>query len=267
MVRPMKIPSTPPVNRIVLLGASNLIMSLPIVIETTRRVCGGPSEFLIAAGHGRSYGVYSRVLLRGLPGIIECGLWDELAKGPNIPTFALVTDLGNDIGYGKPPERLIEWVSGCLDRLAECDARIIVTALPLPSLEHLSPSRYRFFRTLLFPELSLSWEQVLGWVREADQALREICGERGIPLIEQRQAWYGADPVHLRWDQRPSAYLEILKPWLDPVCAAPLPVKSDFRDRWRCWRLRPQYRCVLGVDQHHDQPCGVLPEGSTVSLY
>jgi hypothetical protein len=263
----MKIPSTPPVNRIVLLGASNLTMSLPIVMETARRVCGGPSRFLIAAGHGRSYGTYSRVLLRGLPGVIQSGLWDDLANSPGLPTFALLTDLGNDIGYEQPPERLVGWVNWCLDRLAECNARIIVTALPVPSLEHLSPSRYRFFRTLLFPELSLSWEQALGWVREADQALRELCNGRDIAFIEQQPEWYGMDPVHIRRRRRAGAYLEILKPWLAPDCAMPPLVRTGFRERWQCRLLRPQYQCLCGFDLYRNQPCGVLPDGSTVSLY
>jgi len=263
----MKIPSPTPVSRIVLLGASNLTISLPIVIETARRLCGRPSRFLIAAGHGRSYGVYSRVLFRGLPGVIQSGLWDDLARSPGVRTFALLTDLGNDIGYEQPPERLMEWVNWCLDRLAECDARIIVTALPIPSLEHLSPSRYRFFRSLLFPGLSLPWEEALARARTADQAVRELCGGRDVAFIEQRPEWYGTDPVHIRRRYRPEAYLEILKPWLEPGCEVPPVVKSEFRERWRLRLLRPQYQCLFGLEQHRNQPCGALPDGSTVSLY
>jgi hypothetical protein len=150
-----------PVNQILLLGASNLTQSLPIVIETAQLMCSRPSRFLIAAGHGRAYGTYSRVLFRDLPGIAQCSLWDDLTRGPKLPTYALLTDLGNDIAYEQPPERLIEWVCWCLDRLAECHARTIVTALPVPSLERLSPWQYRFLRMLLFPGRSLTREQAL----------------------------------------------------------------------------------------------------------
>ena len=267
MARPMNIASPTPVNRIVLLGASNLTMSLPIVIKTAQRVCGGPNQFLIATGHGRSYGVYSRVLFRGLPGIIECGLWDDLAKSPGLPTFALLTDLGNDIGYEQPPDRLMGWVCWCLDRLAEREARIIVTALPVPSLELLSSSQYRFFRTLLFPDLNLSWEQALSRVRVVDQALREFCSGQDVAFIEQRREWYGTDPVHIRRHQRPGAYLEILKPWLEPGREAPPIVKTGLRDRWRLRLLTSQSRCLFGFEQHRNQPCGMLPDGSTISLY
>ena len=55
-----------------------------------------------------------------------------------LPTAALVTDIGNDLLYGVPVEQLLEWVEGCLDRLADVGAKTIVTQLPVDSVE---PSR------------------------------------------------------------------------------------------------------------------------------
>ena len=65
-------------NRIVLLGASNLTLSLRLAIQQIQHCCGRPSEVLAAVGHGRSYGQSSQVLIRELPGIIESGLWSQL---------------------------------------------------------------------------------------------------------------------------------------------------------------------------------------------
>lgn len=107
------------VNQIVLVGASNLTRALATAVEAPEHICGRPNRLLIAAGHGRSYGLYSRVLFRSLPGITQCGLWDKLRTGPTLPTFALLTDLGNDIAYGVSTGELIGWVRWCVERFTE----------------------------------------------------------------------------------------------------------------------------------------------------
>ncbi len=236
-------------------------------METAQILCGQPSRFLIAAGHGRAYGVYSRVLFRVLPGITQCGLWDDLAREPELPTFALITDLGNDLAYEQPPERLIEGVCWCLDRLAECYARAIVTALPVQGLERLSPWHYQCFRVLLFPGRGLTQEQALERARTVNEGLRKLCSERGITLIEQRLEWYGLDPIHIHRQSRSIAYREILKPWLEPSRDELPAARTGFRRRWRVRLFTPQYRRLFGLEQHRKQPAGLLPDGSTVSLY
>ncbi len=86
-------------GRAVLLGASNLTRGISTVVETAQIVCQRPLEILAAAGLGRSYGIDSRVLGRTLPGIVHCGLWNTLSQKRPIPTYALITDIGNDILY------------------------------------------------------------------------------------------------------------------------------------------------------------------------
>jgi hypothetical protein len=78
---------------------------------------------LAALGLGRSYGARSRVLLRGLPGILQSGLWRQLESLPPAPTRALVTDVGNDILYGSSPEQILEWVEESVARLQLRGAR------------------------------------------------------------------------------------------------------------------------------------------------
>ena len=41
------------------------------------------------------------VLVRGLPGILRCGLWQAWRRRPQVPTATLVTDIGKDL----PEER------------------------------------------------------------------------------------------------------------------------------------------------------------------
>lgn len=254
-----------PKNQIVLLGASNLTRCLASVLETAQRTCGGPSRFLIAAGRGRAYGMDSRILFRGLPGIIQCGLWDDLMEG--LPTFALLTDLGNDIAYGHPAEKLIEHVYGCIERLAEYRAKITVTALPAANLERLSPRQYYFLRTLLFPGQRLTYEQALARVRRVNNALKALGRQRKISLIEPRLDWYGFDPVHIRRYKGPSVYHEIFKPWLNPDRPEPPIARATFYQWCRSQRFMPQYQRLFGLSLHRPQPTGWLPDGSSVSLY
>jgi hypothetical protein len=158
----------------------------------------------------------------------------------------------------------VEW---CIERLTECNARIVVTALPVHSLERLSPWQYRFFRSLLFPSRRLTWEQAIERAQTVNRLLRDLCAERGIALIEQQREWYGVDPIHIHRRRRASAYHEILKHWLGPGCDAPPVARMDFRDGWRLQFLLPQCQSLLGFEWQRKQPCGWLPDGSTISLY
>lgn len=63
-----------PTRRVVLLGASNIARSLSIVFDSARNAWGSPLDIVAATGHGRSYGMSSRVLGRTLPGILQSGL-------------------------------------------------------------------------------------------------------------------------------------------------------------------------------------------------
>src|SRR5437016_5976799 len=104
-----------PLLRAVLLGASNLKMGLPRVVRRLLAAAGGPVDVLAACGHGRSYIQWSRIFLgaRGLPGIVECGLWKSLAGRPPLPTVALVMDVGNDLLYGLATAEIAAGFAAC----------------------------------------------------------------------------------------------------------------------------------------------------------
>src|SRR5207302_6983784 len=140
-----------PVGRAVLLGASNLRRDLRTVVEISCRMWGRPLEILAACGLGRSYGMRMPFLWRELPGITECGLWQELARRPSVPTAALVTDIGNDLLYDVPVPQIAAWVEACLDRLRQTGARVVLTPLPLCNIAALSRQRFVVLRSILFP--------------------------------------------------------------------------------------------------------------------
>lgn len=248
--------SREPRSRAVLLGASNLRSSLPSVLDRLRRQAGGPVEALVACGHGRSYGAWSRFLgVRRLPGILECGLWRELGRRPPLPTFALVTDVGNDLVYGAGAERTAGWVEACLDRLAGPGAGITMTLLPLKRLERLSGWQVRLAVSLLFPGREAPWPALLDQARELDGRLRRMGRERGVRLVEPEAAWYGIDPLHPRRSRRREVWARAI-PGPEPSATRPrIPLFAAEETR------------LSGLVLRRFQPAVRLADGTAVSFY
>ena len=163
-------PPAPARRRIVVLGASNVARGISVITETARRLHGRPLEIWAAFGRGRSYGQSSQFLGVELPGIAECGLWKSLSDRAPLATSALVTDIGNDLFYDQPLERIVGWIEFCLARLAAIEARTVVTRLPLDNLPGLSERRFRLLRKIFFPKC----RQSLAEATERARALVEI---------------------------------------------------------------------------------------------
>lgn len=253
-------------QRVVLLGASNLTRGLSTVVETARRIWGGPLEVLAALGHGRSYGRPSKVVCRELCGITECGLWRALDALPRARTAALITDIGNDLLYGASVAMIADWVEACLDRLAAREARTVITLLPVDNLVTLPTWRYLLVRNITFPKCRLSLSEIGELARELNDRVRGLAAARSIPCVEQRTAWYGFDPIHIKLSAWPSAWREILSPWCD---TQPLPpaARTALVHGMYLHLLLPEERRLFGYEQHGKQPAARLADGTTISIY
>ncbi|MHC4989521.1 MAG: SGNH/GDSL hydrolase family protein [Planctomycetota bacterium] len=256
----------PPRIRVVLLGASNLTRAISTVVQTLRQTLAGPLEIVAALGHGRSYGAVSCVCGRALPSIIDCGLWAALESGPPAPTFALITDVGNDIAYGHDVTRLAGWVEACLDRLEGHRARVVLTRPPLQSIRRLGPTRFKVARMVLFPGQSIGLEDAKHRVRELDEQLQQLGRRRDCTLVEPSPEWYGIDPIHIRMRCWTTAWGSILRAWArDP--GEVRPARPGPR-RWLILRsARPAEATFLGRAIGMRQPARTLADGTTVSLY
>ena len=252
----------------VVLGGSNVVRGVATIVEIARKLLGGPVDFLFAMGHGRSYGRRSTVLGRSLPGIVECGLWKELdqeAGRPTPPTYALVTDIGNDVMYGAPVATIGQWLEACLDRLAAAGARIVMTRLPMASIERLSPLRYHVARTILFPAHGMTMADAVAGARDLDDVIRGLGARPGVRLAEQDGRWFGVDPIHIRKRHEITAWKGILGGWEEG--GGEVRVRPSAL-RWARLRLlTPQKWWLLGRERGRPQPAGHLPDGSTISLF
>ncbi len=255
-----------PTRRVILLGASNLVRSISTVVESARQIWREPIEIMTAIGHGRSYGQDSRVLGRKISGILPCPLWNDLQNRSPLPTLALVTDVGNDLGYGVPVAELVSWVDGCLERLQEAGAKTIITELPLARLERLKEREFLFFRTLFFPKSRLTLEDIRDRAHALNTELVTRAELRKIPVISVPGEWYGRDPIHLKRAVWKHAWPTILSAWHDRETFSIRP-RTSFA-RWAYLRsLAPLEHTFLGCPRRCVQPSGVLRDGTTISLY
>ncbi len=258
--------SSEPTPRVVLLGASNLTRGLAgAVLAARRRLEVERLEVLAALGHGRSYGQSSRVLWRALPPIVDCGLWRRLAQESGSPTWALVTDIGNDIGYGSSPEEVVSWVELCLQRLTPAVEQVVISGLPLSGLESLGRGRFSVLRTLLFPGSQLTYDQALSRSADLERQLAQLAEHWGAALVQPDPHWYGLDPLHFKVGARPEVWATMLAPW--SASRSIEPQSAALGDRFQAWRATAAERQVFGRTKLTHQPCGRLSCGSSLMLY
>lgn len=258
---------TKPINRLILLGASNLTLSIYQVIRLIQARCGGPSDVLVAAGHGRSYGKYSRVLVRGLPGITASGLWQRLKELEPLPTYVFITDVGNDIPYGHTPDELLQWIGFCVDQLQVQQSKIVMTNIPIESVTAMSEFRFKIIRAVLFPFCQISREQVIERAKTVHKQLAVMAEMKGFTLCEQDSNWFGPDNIHILYWKRLNAYKYIFDHFPSSKCDEPFSSRIGWG--FSAWTRRPEFHMknLLGHQIHRKQPSGQLNDGTIVSMY
>lgn len=254
-------------TRVVLLGASNLTLGFPHALRAVQRRLGGPLSIYAAHGHGRSYGVSSSVLVRQLPGILACGLWPALDAAARAPTYALLTDLGNDLVYGARPEAVMRWVQACVDRLVSHRAHVVITGLPLFALHATSARRFRFLARLFFPFHPVSREELVARAVELHDSLKIFSASQKLAWFDPEPGWYGLDPIHVRRRARQDAWQRIVSSWPRDVVSSSERCAPHWPNAWRLWSMPPEKRLFLGIKQHYAQPRWRGVDGTTIALY
>lgn len=244
-------PSTPESrNHVVLLGASNLTLAWPRIVDQLQSRFVDPVDIYTANGMGRSYVCdRSGFALRQLPGILCSGIWDALpAPNNDRSSVGLLTDFGNDLLYGREPQEIVSAAEECINRLRSWDqnCRFVVTRPPVESVESLGWLRFVLARFALFPKSTLTLDGVKSKTLELDQGLQEVAARLDAAIYQPPADWYGIDPIHVRRKHQSKAFGQMMDLW--PTQAD----TSSFADN----RSRPKaaIRWVFGKQRDVAQP-------------
>lgn len=245
-------------TRVIALGASNLTRGLQTVLRLSAAQWGPGTEVYAALGLGRSYGQYHRLGFRGLPAILDCGLWPAVAAAPRVDTIGLITDVGNDILYGSPPDQILEWVGEAATRLSRYTSTITITGLPVANAAVIPEWQFRIMRAIMFP----SSGQTLARVREhtviVQAGLQQLAAARGYRFVPVHAEWYGIDPVHFTHGHWRRAWGEFLG--VDPRLWTLPPEPMSTLRHARQWLRADEHRWLFGLHQH-------TPQHGAVRLY
>ena len=255
-----------PKRKLVFLGASNLSRSFPTAISLALQSFEGPIDFYIAKGHGRSYGIEARCFGKKFLGIFYCGLWDAIAQENSVPINAWMTDIGNDLAYDVTVEQVMGWVEGCVDRLLEQNAQVVLSDLPIDVVRGMSRSRYRFFRTLLFPYCSLDHASMVSRAEQLSERIHELAKKRNIPVFEGESEWYGFDPIH----PKRRFFVELWSRNIQLATSQDMPYVKDAMPltlRWYLKTLQPEQWSFFSLLRRAAQPNGLLRDGTKLYLY
>jgi hypothetical protein len=245
-----------PGRSVVLVGASNLAQGLGFALEESHARIGPAPHVFAVCGRGRSYGTSSSFLCRGLPAVLECGLWRALDARPDA---ALLADIGNDLAYGVEPARVLAWVRATAEKLAA--ERLVIAGLPRARLERLSRAAIVVWGRLIFPTRSLDPARVRASIVELDEGLSELARELGATKVELDPDWYGLDPIHFRRSARAEAWAALLAPFGPRrEGAARLPPLSTAG-------LAPELSTFFGATRRREQPCRRSSDGGLLSLF
>lgn len=240
-------------RRVIVMGASNVTLGLPTIVECARSGITGPLKLEIADGHGRSYGKWTSIPFRSVPGHSICSVPPEL--DPSTPTYAVLSDIGNDLVYGITPEQTSQWVREVAERLATAGVEIVMTGLPLASVHRLSRARFNFFRTIFFPGSPLQFQGLVEKVEELNAAVRAIAADVDARVVELDGSWYGLDPIHFRRSRRKFAWSRIFSEWTDwQECPSGSPGFSiSLIRKIQLWRSKPQEYRSFGKSREHER--------------
>lgn len=249
---------------VVLLGASNVSISIRPILNLLQ--CGIPGKIDVwaAFGFGRSYGIESQFLANRYTGITKCGLWEPLLETNANRCVALITDVGNDLIYGVDVDTIMSWVDWCMTNFAKLDAEVVISLPPVERVQRLSPWQFAIAQRILYPggRGRLKYADVMAQVEFLTSAVCKLAERHGAQVVTPDLDWYGVDPIHIRRGRRSTAYAAMFSKW---SCWSQ-PGANLSKTGRRIGKLRPYEFRRFGRLKHTPQPVHVDDE-LRISMY
>jgi hypothetical protein len=254
-----------PTDRLIVLGASNVAIGLYDVVATAQATWRAPLDIMIAAGVGRAYSVRSRAGVRSISSIEQSTLWQALADRNAARSFALLTDIGNDLVYGVEVDQVVDSLDTCLSRLANRCERLAITALPMSSLRNIRRWQFLALKTFLFPLSRLDLRTLLGRAMLLNQQVARLANRYAAHIVKPCSTWYGWDPIHYRKRNRPTAWKKFFSPMVNQ--SIPSTDHENSKTQLRRHRFRIERKRVFGISIRRRQPTAQFDDGTTISLF
>ena len=262
---------------VVALGASNLSRGLSRLLQASRCCSSSAFDLVVAAGHGRSYGANSRIWKRSLPSILESGLWrsiDRMLRRDvfgNSPRLAVITDIGNDLLYGFSIEQIATWLEEVIHRLHQQQFHVVITKLPIESIQSVGPRRFHLLKTFFVPGCRQSLEEIKEQSRQMNNSIVRLAKKYQLSIIEQPGSWYGLDAIHIRRSCLNSLWRRVLECW--PLSSSNKKVCQG-TSRWNSlkeWsylcKASAEVRSLAGVTIFTPQPVLQLSDSTRIFFY
>lgn len=182
------------------------------------------------------------------------------------PISAVITDIGNDLGYEVPVDTLLEWVAGCMDHLQQLGANVVVTDIPVDTIRDVRQAKFLLFRTVLFPACRLNREELTCRVQSLREGLLELAESKNITVIPVQNHWYGFDPIHPRLRYLKQLWAEILLR-LDGFQSATANSNVSLLSDAYLRLLQAESWSRFHVPRQRNQPQGQLNDGTEIFLY
>lgn len=269
--------NTTPAAIVAVLGASNVTLALPQILGVLhRRLAGsGPTDYFIAHGPGRSYGMTA-----GLPGVEfaalnTCGLYEALEarwrSTGQPPVYVMLTDVGNDVMYGVTARGIAAWVREIVERFLSLDARVVITSVPVESVLRLPAWKYGLVRPLLYPSYPMLRRDVFTRIVQVQHALEDLSRSMKLDVLPTRREWYSIDGIHVARRRRE----HVFQIWGDTLLGGEDGSTSTARDSdarlsissVRLRLCRPAVLFIAGCRLTKGQQGVEVAEGARLYLY
>ncbi len=196
-------------THLILLGASNLARArfgLNRYFETS---LPNLVSISIASGPGRAYCVSGGIFTVNYPPLKTSPILnlsqEESTKYRQ--TAALICDIGNDIMYGVPVQKLIKDLEKSIQNLFDFCSHVFALPIPCIKIEELSHWQINILKRFLFPKCGLSPEKIIASIQAVNQFLSEINAPKFTLLkamddcIGFDRAHYDISKMHIAWNQ------------------------------------------------------------------